>query len=94
MRDYLEPVENHLQPQEAEAIEAFLSEKIQQKAAVLRTIALECDRQLGFARGTSLAMAYHLMSCRRWPIDWHQPIDPGKPLVLLAAPIEQSGGVA
>lgn len=94
LRDYLEPIKNHLQSQESETIEAFLSEKIQQKDLALRTLALECDRQLGFAHGTSLAVAYHLMACRRWLIDWHQPIDPGKPLALLSALPQQPGGVA
>jgi len=94
LRDYLELSERGLRPDEIEILSKFLSEKVKQSATALRTIALDCDRQLGFAQGTSLAVAYHLMATRAWPMDWQQGVDPAKPLVLLAEVSTRTGGVA
>jgi hypothetical protein len=94
LRDYLEPSEKDLPNGEIETLAKFLTEKVKQQAAVLRTIALDCDRQLGFAQGTSLAVAYHLIATRQWQIDWQLPLDSGKPLMLLPDHTACAGGVA
>lgn len=51
----------------------------------LRQASGDCDRQLGLEPGSSLAVVYHLLAHRRWRIDMHQLLEPGKKLALLAA---------
>ncbi len=84
LRNYLELSEYQLQNDEIESITKYLTEQAKQQAIILRTLGLDCDRQLGFTQGTSLAVAYHLIAIRQWQIDWQIPLDPGKPLTLQA----------
>lgn len=85
LRDYLELPEEGLGEQETKMILEVLMQKIEcNKHIPLRQVALECDCGLGLAKGTSLAMAYHLIATRRWGVDWHQQIDPGQPLVFIS----------
>lgn len=94
LRDYLELSEQGLQAAEIETLAHLLSAKVRPPTTALRTIALDCDRQLGFTQGTSLMVAYHLMATRQWAIDWHVAVDPAKPLQLLVEATAERGGVA
>ena len=83
LRDYLEfPVEG-LSERETGTIFEILTQKIERnRNMALRQAALECDCDLGLARGASLAVAYHLIATRRWGVDWQMPVDPGQPLAF------------
>ena len=94
LRDYLELSEKNLQNHEIETLSKVLTEKVKQPTAILRSMALDCDRQLGFVEGTSLAVAYHLIATRQWQIDWQLPLEPGKPLNFLSSQTVDAGGVA
>lgn len=43
----------------------------------------ECDRRFGIVRGTSYAVALHLVAIREWQVDMREPIAGHLPLVLL-----------
>ena len=62
----------------------MVSSAMQKQALSLRAAAAACDRQLGYPRGTSLAVAYHLLATKQWRIDMRVPLDPSRPLNLLA----------
>jgi len=82
LHDYLESPGNGLKAEEIEVLIETLTVNIKQNGSALRTIALDCDRQLGFEKGTSLAFAYHLIATQRWPVDWELIITPSEPLHL------------
>jgi len=50
----------------------------------LRDITARCDRQTGVEPGVSLTVVYHLLATRQWQVDLRQPIDPARPLRVLA----------
>ena len=50
----------------------------------------ECDDQLGLSPGTGLSVVRHLIANRQWQTDKNRPLQPSKPLVLLAAPLVES----
>jgi len=93
LQEYLEQPEISLEAHEINALVDTLTEKIRQDETELRTIALNCVQQLGFAKGTSLAFAYHLISTHHWPVDFGIAINPGKPLHLLNGNTIRSGGL-
>lgn len=77
-------------PEDVPLIASVLTERVKTKPETpLRQIAADCDRQLGFGPGTSLAVGYHLLATRQWPVDIYTAIDPGAPLVLLDAASEK-----
>ncbi|GAP97960.1 heteromeric transposase endonuclease subunit TnsA [Leptolyngbya sp. NIES-2104] len=67
---------------EVEAINAWLTPRIQLRDTALRHLTTMCDTSLGFECGTSLRVAYHLIANRRWIIDMHSPIEPGNILIV------------
>ncbi len=46
------------------------------------------DKQLGLKSGTSLKVAYYLLSTRQWHIDMNVLIDPDQPLTLLGTDLK------
>lgn len=55
----------------------------QHRQQPLRDVATSCDLQLGYEEGTSLKVAYYLITKRQWIIDMFRALDPGQPLDLL-----------
>lgn len=49
---------------------------------VFNQSALKCDRQFGLHPGTTLAISWHFIANRRWPVDMLAPLDPAQPLKL------------
>jgi len=85
LRDYLELPEEYLLEHETDAILETLTLKIEHnKNIALRKAALECDCDLGLAKGTSLTVAYHLIATRQWGVDWQIQIDPGHSLTFVS----------
>ena len=62
---------------------AMMTSEVLQSTCPLSHIALECDERLCLQPGTSLTIAYYLMSTRQWKIDMFTPIQPGNRLILL-----------
>lgn len=71
---------------EGEHIAWWLTRAVMTGGQSLRQIAADCDRQFDLAKGTSLAVAYHLLATRRWKIDMNVPIEPNTRLILLETP--------
>lgn len=67
------------------SIVSVLTPRVIEGTVSLRRAASDCDKQLGFEPGTSLAVAYHLLAQRRWQLDMNTPIEPGRKLVLVNA---------
>jgi hypothetical protein len=90
LRSYFR-LEDRLSLQEdVSVIASVLTERVKTNPDTpLRQIASDCDRQLGFGPGTSLAVAYHLLATRQWRVDMHTTTDPGAPLVWLDADSEE-----
>ena len=57
---------------------------MEQETRPLREIAAQCDWQTNAEPGVSLTVVYHLLATRQWEVDIQQPIDPGKPLNVVA----------
>lgn len=55
----------------------------QHRQQPLRDVATSCDLQLGYEEGTSLKVAYYLITKRQWIIDMFRALDPGQPVDLL-----------
>ena len=67
------------------ALVALLTCLVQQETdQPLNHLTSLCDAQLSYAPGTSLTAAYHLLATRKFRIDMQVPINPHKPLHLLA----------
>jgi TnsA endonuclease N terminal/TnsA endonuclease C terminal len=56
----------------------------------LNQLTRRCDGQLDCPPGTSLTIVYHLLATRQWRIDMHVPINPHRPLHLLAAALNHA----
>lgn len=54
----------------------------------LASLATQGDRQCGYASGTCLTIAYHLLARKQWVADLLQPLHPDRPLILLRSPAE------
>lgn len=61
-----------------------LEDLLAQGTLSLAAATAACDRELGYERGTSLTVAYHLLALKRWQIDLFQLLAPEKPFRLLA----------
>lgn len=63
----------------------------------LNEITTDCDNQLGLEPGQSLSIVRHLLANRYWLVDMNKPIEPNKPLKILAEGSinlhESAGGV-
>ncbi len=64
------------------AVAWALTEKVTSTVAPLADHCLECDREFGLGRATTLAVARHLLASRQWRVDIGLRIDPGLPLAL------------
>jgi len=74
------------------ALVALLTRLVQQETArPLNHLTSLCDAQLGCAPGTSLTVVYHLLATCQWRIDMQIPINPHKPLHLLATAFNSAG---
>jgi hypothetical protein len=71
-----------------------LTKSVNEATLALRHATSACDRRLGFAPGTSLSVAYHLIANRYWLIDMYTPINPGSPLILLGSNLDKLYGQA
>jgi hypothetical protein len=49
----------------------------------LAKLAAQGDDQFGYAPGTCLTIAYHLLVRKQWVVDLLQPLHPDCPLILL-----------
>ncbi|MEO8394710.1 MAG: TnsA endonuclease C-terminal domain-containing protein, partial [Chloroflexota bacterium] len=79
--DYrLEPSEFGWMEDDLQRLITVLTEEARQSNLALRTVAGRCDDKLGFKRGSSLRVAYHLIARRKWLVDMNTAIDPGKPV--------------
>jgi hypothetical protein len=65
------------------AIVKLLTKEVQRGDAALNELGLASDERLGLDPGTSLAVAYHCIAARLWPINMDILIDPNKPLSFL-----------
>jgi hypothetical protein len=61
-----------------------LTEAVSQQNRPLRDITIEIDNALGLEPGSGLALVRHLIATRRWRVDMAHPINPGRPLLLIA----------
>jgi len=66
-------------------ITSSLTESLASQKLPLRDLTLATDDRLGLETGTSLAFVRHLLATRRCLINMNQPINPGKPLLVLAS---------
>jgi hypothetical protein len=75
---------------EVDLIASVLAQRIRaQSDTPLRQLTADCDQQLGFKPGTSLAVTYHLLATRQWRVNMNVPIDPNAPLFLSEAIVER-----
>lgn len=65
-------------------IEAVLTPSVS-AGKPLRDAAKECDERLSLPAGSSLGVVRHLLASHRWRVDLREPINPARPLKLLAA---------
>jgi len=52
----------------------------------LAELSAQGDAQFGYASGTCLTIAYHLLARKQWVVDLLQPLHPDHPLILLRSP--------
>lgn len=64
------------------AVVKTLTPSVQRGDTALNEAALMCDERLGLSYGASLAVAYHCIATRQWPVDMDVPINPDKPLTF------------
>jgi hypothetical protein len=82
-----------LSEEDLQRIAIVLTEKVVEQDNSLRSIALECDDQLGLELGTSLSISRHLLANRHWKVDLMKPLNPRERLVLIELPrLNQKGG--
>jgi hypothetical protein len=62
---------------------AFMTVHIRARSAAFGEICNRCDRELGLPPGTAIAVGYHAIVQRMWPVDLHQPILRSRPLSLI-----------
>lgn len=63
---------------------AELQHRLSRNTVSLQQVTMNCDNTLGYRRGSSLTLVYHLIATRQWHIDMYQLLDPSKPLDLIA----------
>lgn len=73
-----------LTPDQQEDIRKYLSENIHIPNQTLSSVTKVCDESLGFERGTSLGVAYHLIVRGVWRLDLSIKLDPNQPLAFEA----------
>jgi TnsA endonuclease N terminal len=72
-----------LPPDHFQDIATYLTEAVTIKVVPLTICTAHADTLFVCASGTCLTVAYHLLAHRHWPIDWHHPLHPQRPLVLI-----------
>ena len=60
-----------------------LQRRITAPTVSLQQLTMDCDINLGYRRGSSLTLVYHLIATRQWHIDMHKLLDPAQPLELI-----------
>ncbi len=74
-----------LSPEKIKAVSTELTFRVvHQLSRPLFDIALDCDCDFDLREGTSLNIAKHLITTKRWRINLEQPFRSDKPLVLLS----------
>lgn len=76
------PRNHRLSDTKMRAVTKTITPLLQRGDTALNEVALACDEQLGLSYGTSLAVAYHCIATRQWPVDMDVPINPNKPLTF------------
>jgi hypothetical protein len=70
-------------------ISSSLTDRVLNNALPLRTIAINCDNDLGLQLGTSLSISYHLIATRQWEIDMKVPLDPAQCITVVRVSLNQ-----
>ncbi len=66
-------------------IATVLTPRVMRGDELLRDLTNACDERLGYELGTSLGVAYHLIANRIWLVDFSVPLNPARPLALIAS---------
>ena len=77
-----------LAPDQIARVATVLTRLVTSCHASLAELSAQGDGQFGYAPGTCLTIAYHLLARKQWVVDLLQPLHPDRPLTLLRSPGE------